>query len=106
VEDYQHTAVSSDAKKLGQAEGQLFSDTEVHVIGEGNELLLYDKLGAQFREIDGAQGVLFSVWAPNAQGVSVAGDFNVWNPETHSMARQGGSGVWAVFVPGVGLGDH
>ena len=106
MEDYQHTAVASDAKKLGQAEGQLFSDTELYLIGEGNELLLYDKLGAQFRENDGVQGVLFSVWAPNAQSVRVIGDFNGWNREANLMARQGGSGVWAVFVPGVGQGDH
>ena len=106
MEDYQHTAVASDAKKLGQAEGQLFSDTELYLIGEGNELILYDKLGAQFRENDGAQGVLFSVWAPNAQSVSVIGDFNGWNRGANLMARQGGSGVWAVFVPGVGQGAH
>ena len=60
MEGYQHTAVASDAKKLGQPEGQLFSDTELYLIGEGNELLLYDKLGAQFRENDGAQAVSYT----------------------------------------------
>ena len=102
----QHTAVQSSDGKLGQANTQLFSESELHLIGEGNELLLYDKLGAQFREIGGTQGVAFSVWAPNAQQVSVTGDFNGWNPEAHPMNRQGDSGVWATFVPGVGQGAH
>ena len=84
----------------------MFSSSELYLIGEGNELLLYDKLGAQFREINGMQGVVFSVWAPNVQKVSVTGDFNEWNPESHPMCRQGDAGVWAVFVPHVGQGAH
>ena len=92
--------------KLGDKEKQLFSSSELYLIGEGNELLLYDKLGAQFREINGMQGVVFSVWAPNVQKVSVTGDFNEWNPESHPMCRQGDAGVWAVFVPHVGQGAH
>ena len=92
--------------KLDDKEKQLFSSSELYLIGEGNELLLYDKLGAQFREINGMQGVVFSVWAPNAQKVSVTGDFNEWNPESHPMCRQGDAGVWAVFVPHVGQGAH
>ncbi len=82
------------------------SDAELHLIGEGNELRLYDKLGAQFREIDGVHGTAFAVWAPNAKRVSVVGDFNDWDGRRHVMRRLGGSGVWEVFVPGVGQGAH
>ena len=84
----------------------MLSDAELHLIGEGNELRLYDKLGAQFREIDGVHGTAFAVWAPNAKRVSVVGDFNDWDGRRHVMRRLGGSGVWEVFVPGVGQGAH
>ena len=77
--------MQSGTGKLGDEEKQLFTYSELYLIGEGNELLLYDKLGAQFREINGMQGVVFSVWAPNAQKVSVTGDFNEWNPESLSL---------------------
>ena len=82
------------------------SDTELRLIGEGNELRLYDKLGAQLREIDGVQGTAFAVWAPSARGVSVVGDFNDWDGSRHKMRRLGDSGVWERFVPQVGQGAH
>ena len=82
------------------------SDTELHLIGEGNELRLYDKLGAQFREIDGVHGTAFAVWAPNARRVSVVGDFNDWDGRRNVMRRLGDSGVWERFVPQVGQGAH
>ena len=82
------------------------SGTELHLIGEGNELRLYDKLGAQLREIDGVQGTAFAVWAPNARRVSVVGDFNDWDGSRHVMRRLGDSGVWERFVPQVGQGAH
>ena len=82
------------------------SNTELHKIGEGNELRLYDKLGAQLREIDGIQGTAFAVWAPSARRVSVVGDFNDWDGSRHMMRRLGDSGVWERFVPQVGQGAH
>ena len=82
------------------------SDAELHLIGEGNELRLYDKLGAQLREVEGVHGTAFAVWAPNAKRVSVVGDFNDWDGRRHVMRRLGDSGVWEVFVPEVGQGAH
>ena len=82
------------------------SDAELHLIGEGNELRLYDKLGAQLRLIDGVHGTAFSVWAPNAKRVSVVGDFNDWDGRRHVMRRLDDSGVWELFVPQVGQGAH
>ena len=88
-----------------QAQGKTFastlSDAELHLISEGNELRLSEKLGAQLRELDGIQGATFAVWAPNAKRVSVVGDFNNWDGRQNEMHCLGDSGVWEVFVPWV-----
>jgi 1,4-alpha-glucan branching enzyme len=79
-------------------------DTDLHLFNEGNDRRAYEKLGAQLRTIDGVAGVSFAVWAPNAQRVSVVGDFNSWDGRYHVMRNLGVSGVWEVFIPGVGEG--
>jgi len=60
--------------------------------------------GAQLRVIDGVPGASFAVWAPNAQRISVVGDFNNWDGHCHQMRPLGMSGVWEIFIPGVGEG--
>ena len=75
-----------------------------HLFGEGRHWRLYDKLGAQPRDLGGVRGVSFAVWAPNADGVSVVGDFNNWDGRLHQMRRLGASGIWEIFVPDVGTG--
>lgn len=60
---------------------------------------VYEKMGAHCATIDGTQGVLFSVWAPDAMRVSVVGDFNLWDGRRHMMQRLGQSGVYELFVP-------
>ena len=80
-------------------------ETDLYLLGEGREMSIYDKLGAHAREFDGVHGVSFGVWAPNAQAVSVVGDFNDWDGRCHAMRSLGGSGVWEIFVPGVGEGS-
>jgi 1,4-alpha-glucan branching enzyme len=62
-------------------------------------------LGAHVREHEGAQGTHFAVWAPNARRVSVVGGFNAWDGRRHPMRRRGVSGIWEIFVPGVGEGE-
>ncbi|PYJ04000.1 MAG: 1,4-alpha-glucan branching enzyme [Verrucomicrobia bacterium] len=79
-------------------------ETDLHLFNEGNDRRAYDKLGAQVRSIDGVAGVSFAVWAPNAQRVSVVGEFNNWDGRYHPMRLLGSSGVWEVFVPGLGEG--
>ncbi len=79
-------------------------DTDLHLFNEGNDRRAYEKLGAQIRTIDGVPGVSFAVWAPNAQRVSVVGEFNNWDGRYHVMRNLGVSGVWEVFVPGLGEG--
>ncbi len=79
-------------------------DSDLHLFGEGRELRIYDKLGGCLREIDGVCGTSFAVWAPNAVAVSVVGEFNNWDGRRHAMRSLGGSGVWEIFIPGVGEG--
>ncbi|MBM3878867.1 MAG: 1,4-alpha-glucan branching protein GlgB [Verrucomicrobia bacterium] len=79
-------------------------ELDLHLFGQGNDRRLYDKLGAQVRAVDGVPGVSLAVWAPNAQRVSVVGPFNQWDGRYHSMRSLGSSGVWELFVPGLGEG--
>ena len=80
-------------------------ESDLYLFGQGNERRIYDKLGAHLRAPDGVHGTSFAVWAPSAQRVSVVGDFNGWDGRRHLMRRLGASGVWEIFVPGVGEGS-
>src|SRR6266704_69414 len=80
------------------------SEADLYLFGKGDERRIYDKLGAQLRTIDGVAGASFAVWAPNAQRISVIGDFNHWDGRCHLMRPLGLSGVWEIFIPGVSEG--
>ena len=80
------------------------TEADAWLRGEGATLRPYALLGARLHAVDGVQGTRFAVWAPNASAVSVVGDFNAWDGHTHTLRRQGGSGVWSAFVPGVMAG--
>jgi 1,4-alpha-glucan branching enzyme len=82
----------------------LLTDYDLHLLGEGRHWKSYEKLGAQLHVVDGVAGVNFAVWAPNADGVSVVGDFNSWDGATHRMHKRIPSGIWELFVPGIGAG--
>jgi 1,4-alpha-glucan branching enzyme len=86
--------------------GLIMGEVDLHLFSEGNHLQLYEKFGAHLRKIGGDDGVYFAVWAPNAQRVSVVGDFNGWDGRVNPMRRLLGSGVWELFLPGVGEGAH
>ena len=77
-------------------------EMDLHLFNEGRHLRLWEKLGAHLREIDGVAGTSFAVWAPNATRVSVIGAFNDWDGRAHQMRCLGVSGVFELFVPGVG----
>src|SRR5262249_19379738 len=81
-------------------------EADLYLFGKGDERRIYEKLGAQLRTTDGVTGASFAVWAPNAQRVSVVGDFNQWDGRVHQMRVLAGSGVWEIFVPGVTEGAH
>jgi 1,4-alpha-glucan branching enzyme len=79
-------------------------ELDLHLISEGRHEELWRVLGAHVRTVDEVLGTSFAVWAPNARGVRVSGDFNFWNGSAHPMRSLGGSGIWELFVPGVGDG--
>ena len=83
----------------------LLTDFDVHLFREGNHFKLYDKLGSHLMDVDGVKGAYFAVWAPNAERVSVTGDFNGWNKESHLLKpREDSSGLWEGFIPGIKKG--
>jgi 1,4-alpha-glucan branching enzyme len=83
----------------------ILTDYDLYLLGEGTDQLLYDKLGAHPRVMDGVEGVAFVVLAPNARRVSVVGDFNFWDARRHPM-RVRGVGYWELFIPHARAGDH
>jgi 1,4-alpha-glucan branching enzyme len=85
-------------------------EMDLHLIGEGRHEQLWTVLGAHVRRYDGPTGTVtgtsFAVWAPNAQGIRLTADFNFWDGRAHPMRTMGSSGVWELFVPGVGPGTR
>jgi len=75
------------------------SDFDLYLFGEGRHWHIYRILGAHPHTIDGIPGTLFATWAPNAERVSVVGDFNEWDGRRHPMRIHGSSGVWELFIP-------
>ena len=81
--------------------GPVLGPVDDFLMGEGTHTRLYDKMGAHLIAHQGAQGVHFAVWAPNAQRVSVVGDFNDWDGRRHQMRRRLEVGVWEIFIPDI-----
>jgi 1,4-alpha-glucan branching enzyme len=81
-------------------------DVDLHLFNQGSHEELHDKFGAHHHVHEGVEGFSFAVWAPNAEGVSVVGDFNGWDGRLHLLRTMGASGVWEIFIPGVQHGDH
>ena len=80
-------------------------DQDLYLFNQGNEHRIYEKLGAHLRVVDGVSGVSFAVWAPSAARVSVVGNFNQWDGRYFPMRSLGASGVWELFIPGLGEGE-
>ncbi len=86
------------------AEFTLLTPQDLYLFNEGSHVKLYDKLGSHPVTVDGVEGTHFAVWAPNADYVSVVGDFNYWSPGANKLRPLGSSGIWAGFLPGVKQG--
>ncbi|MFE0460542.1 1,4-alpha-glucan branching protein GlgB [Kitasatospora sp. NPDC058965] len=102
VHDAHGVRVEEDGYRLPPTLGEL----DLHLIGEGRHEQLWQVLGARPCEVAGTAGTAFAVWAPNAEGVRLVGDFNYWDGTGAPMRSLGASGVWELFVPGVGEGAH
>ncbi|MHB1869191.1 MAG: 1,4-alpha-glucan branching protein GlgB, partial [Nitrososphaerales archaeon] len=78
---------------------QILTDYDLYLFGEGTHKQIYQALGAHMKNVNGVNGVLFTVWAPNARSVALVGDFNHWQVGENPMMVRGSSGVWELFVP-------
>jgi 1,4-alpha-glucan branching enzyme len=79
----------------------VIGEMDLYLFREGTHRRLWEMLGAHLREIDGDEGTAFAVWAPNAERVSVVGDWCAWDGRQFPMRRMGDSGLWELFIPGV-----
>jgi len=85
--------------------GRVLTDFDLHLLAEGTHHRMYDKLGSHLVSFGGTSGVHFAVWAPNADRVSVIGDFNGWDGRVTPMRLLVPNGVWEIFIPGLGEGE-
>jgi 1,4-alpha-glucan branching enzyme len=83
----------------------MLTDYDIYLMGQGQHWRSYERLGAHLRTVDGVTGVNFAVWAPNAEGVSVVGDFNAWDGRRHPMKKHVPSGIWELFIPELKAGE-
>ena len=107
---WRYESVTTDGERETFGDAYLYppllTEYDLHLFGQGAHREIYQKLGAHLRVVDGVPGVNFALWAPNCYKVAVIGDFNRWDPRTHCMQRTGDSGVWELFVPGIGAGER
>ena len=83
----------------------VIGELDRYLFGEGRHYQLYHKLGAHPYTYRGQDGYYFAVWAPHAAAVSLVGDFNAWNPDATPMKPAADSGIYELFVPGLGVGQ-
>src|SRR6056297_1313641 len=84
--------------------GPVLGELDEYLISEGTHQRLWQAFGAHVMTHEGAEGTNFAVWAPAARRVSVVGDFNDWDGRRHVMRHRGTTGIWEIFLPGVGEG--
>jgi 1,4-alpha-glucan branching enzyme len=82
----------------------LLTEDDLYLFNEGSHSRLYRKLGSHPAEVGGKGGTYFAVWAPDAERVSVIGDFNAWDGNKHRLNSRGSSGIWEGFLPGISPG--
>jgi 1,4-alpha-glucan branching enzyme len=85
--------------------GPVLTDFDLHLLGEGTHYRNYERLGAHMKTHEGIRGVHFALWAPNAQRVSVIGNFNHWDGRRHPMGNRGTTGIWEIFIADLCQGE-
>ena len=98
---HEHTYIIEDPYRFGP----LLQDIDSWLLAEGTHLRPYERLGAHPDVLDGVEGMRFAVWAPNAQRVSVVGQFNFWDGRRHPMRQRRENGIWELFLPAVTIGQ-
>ncbi len=101
VSEIKHTK----SKKAPTDGLHVIGELDRYLFGEGRHYQLYNKLGAHPHSYHGQDGYYFAVWAPHAASVSLVGDFNAWNPDSTPMRPVADSGIYEIFVPGLGVGQ-
>ena len=98
--------MTAENKKSKSPEEEIFiSEADQYLFAQGTHYDIYKKLGAHPSVKDGVKGMFFGVWAPNAASVHVIGTFNGWHEEMHKMERLGSGGIYALFIPEVGVNE-
>jgi len=97
----ENTQVIADPYRFGT----LLQELDIWLLSEGKHLRPYEKLGAHPQTLDNVAGVSFAVWAPNAQRISVVGEFNFWDGRRHPMRQRRENGIWELFIPAVHEGQ-
>jgi 1,4-alpha-glucan branching enzyme len=90
--------------EVARAPLSLLTDQDLYLFNEGSHHKLWEKLGSHMMTRNGEAGTNFAVWAPNADRVSVIGEFNGWDPRSHPLEPRGHSGIWEKWIPKVGKG--
>ncbi len=93
------------ASKAKTKEEVFVSADDAYLFGQGTHYEIYKKLGSHFTTVEGQDGVIFAVWAPNAASVQVIGDFSGWNEDVYYMNKEYDVGIWTIFVPGAEEGQ-
>lgn len=106
--DYRLACGTADGKTWERDDpyrfGPVLGEMDEYLLAEGTHQRIWTALGAHPRMMDGIEGTAFAVWAPNASRVSVVGDFNQWDGRRNPMRKRGSTGVWEIFIPGLGDG--
>src|SRR5262245_51275175 len=86
--------------------GRVLTDFDLHLLGEGTHHRAFEKLGAHRMTVGATAGVHFAVWAPNADRVSVIGDFNAWDGRVHARRLLSPGGIWEIVIPNLAEGEQ
>jgi 1,4-alpha-glucan branching enzyme len=108
---YRFSVVEGDAAVAREIDdpyrfGRVLTDFDLHLLGEGTHYRAFEKLGSHRLRVDDTAGMHFAVWAPNAERVSIVGDFNRWHGLAHPMRALIPNGVWEIFIPDLQPGER